>query len=804
MKKITCYKVFIILMISFFLPVFLAKDYAWAQDAQIWKRYTGAITDPNIPMLPNYGYAGYKLGTQAIPDSFNYPVFDVTHYGAVPGDANSDQAAIQAAIDAAEANGSGIVFFPPGEFLVNTDPSNTTSITITSSHIILRGSGSAPGGTVINMKNHMLLPPGNPIWAVPSMIDFTFPWSSSGTTLLAQDASRGDNFITVQDASLFQGRKYCRMEMPATTAANNQYLEGKTPRSIWSRIRNNGIDLIEFHEIESLDLTNDRVYFKDPVVDDMKVSYGWKARGFDMMEGSGLEDIHFKANFLDNFVHHKDYIHNDGWNAIKMSRAAHCWVRRSRFTNVTGVATLGHSYASSLVMLSVDGNRGHALTSTGGSTRILQGLIWDNTNNGQWHGPNMSGSASGSVVWRIEATRGRGFDLHGSFPRTNLIDLYTGVEVTGNGGFYQNLPNHLSGLTVWNQKRVGANLSSPYNFWENCSGNYCGIAIVNPIIVGYHGSTTTFVQSNVKYEESNGTRVSPASLFEAQLEHRLGARPAWIDAAIAKYNALKQEWYGASPIPGGGQETFTNLALNGWGLETYTGDNGQVWHVEAKGVSGYIDSSKGIYFQAGKTGVTSGTIAGGIASFSVKCKDLWDTGIQRKLQLLVNGAVVGSMQHTGGEIYHFSVNNINIAGDITIGIKNASSNTTNNTIAIDDISWTGYTGSSTIINSLADPPAVGPTQFQLEGPLFKVYPNPFNSTIKIQFSKYPTVRQVSLIGINGDIIFDQPMDAVGKHEIDIDLTPHKHRLSQGWYLLKIIEADRVHTLKLSKTQVTDD
>lgn len=799
MKTITNHKMPTILILFLFLPSLLMTNYTHAQEAQIWKKYTGAINDPNIPLLPNYGYAGYKLGAEAIPDSFNYPVFDVTNYGAVPNDANSDQAAIQAAIDAAGANGRGIVFFPPGEFLVNTDPNHTTSITIASSHIILKGSGSTPGGTVINMKNHMLLPPGNPTWAVPPMIDFTLPWSSSAITSLTHDADRGDHFITVGNASLFQGRKYCRMEMPATTAANSQFLEGKTPRSIWSKINNDGINLIEFHEIESIDVVNNRVYFKDPIVDDMKVSHGWKARGFDMMEGSGFEDIHFKANFLDNFVHHKDYIHNAGWNAIKMSRVAHCWVRRSRFTDVTGVASFGHAYASSMIMLLIDGNRGHTLTSTGGSTRILQGLIWDNTNNGQWHGPNMSGSASGSVVWRIEATKGRGFDLHGSFPRTNLIDLYTSVEVTGNGGAYQNLPNHVSGLTIWNQKRVGANLSAPYNFWENCGGNYCGIAIVNPIVVGYHGSTTTFVRSNVKYEESNGTKVSPASLYEAQVEHRLGARPAWMDAALTKYAALKSTWYH------GGVETFGHLTLTGWGQETYTGDNGKNWHVAAKGVSGYINSSKGIYFQSGKTGVVSDSIPGGIASFSVKCKDLWDTGNPRTIQLLINGAVVGSMNHTGSEIYDFTVNNINMAGHITMAIKNASSASTNNTIAIDDISWTSYTDPSTARNvSALNRPITASSKPQTGNPApglmnrtgLNVYPNPFYSTVKVQFGEYHTVRRILLTDIHGKIIFEQLVDEVENQEIAIDLT--RHMLSQGWYLLKITEADRLHTFKLSK------
>ena len=64
-----------------------------------------------------------------------------------------------------------------------------------------------------------------------------------------------------------------------------------------------------------------------------------------------------------------------------------------------------------------------------------------------------------------------------------------------------------------------------------------------------------------------------------------------------------------------------------------------------------------------------------------------------KLEILINGNVVGSMKHTGSEVYTFSVDNINIAGDVVIALKNASGlllslGLTDNNIAIDNISWT--------------------------------------------------------------------------------------------------------------------
>ena len=109
------------------------------------------------PIVPDFSYAGYHYFTKPIPD-VAHPIFDVTDYGAIPNDNISDQPAIISAIAAAEANGRGIVFFPPGEFLVATDADtnatgNNSSIRIRRSNMVLRGSGSRDGGTIIRQVN---------------------------------------------------------------------------------------------------------------------------------------------------------------------------------------------------------------------------------------------------------------------------------------------------------------------------------------------------------------------------------------------------------------------------------------------------------------------------------------------------------------------------------------------------------------------------------------------------------------------------------------------------------------------------
>lgn len=68
----------------------------------------------------------------------NQNVFDVTSYGASPADFNDDTLPIQAAIDAAAANGGGTVYFPQGEYDVSeslTLPRSSTA------PLVLQGEG---------------------------------------------------------------------------------------------------------------------------------------------------------------------------------------------------------------------------------------------------------------------------------------------------------------------------------------------------------------------------------------------------------------------------------------------------------------------------------------------------------------------------------------------------------------------------------------------------------------------------------------------------------------------------------------
>ncbi len=515
-----------------------------SNEALIWQKYTGAIDNPEIPTLFDYSYAGYKLGEEGIPEKFEtLKVFNVVDYGAIPNDTISDQDAIQATINAAELNGGGIVFFPPGEFLVNVKPTEANPIIITTSNIILKGSGAGKNGTIINMVDHMLQSyPDQPEWQVNYMFKFFSKKGEGKPSTIVKNANEGSFTIEVENVENFKNAKFIQLVMAPNLEAVNDALQGKPKRPHWERIIETGVTYEENHEIERV--SGHTITLKDPLINAINTDFNWIAKPFHPLENIGVEDIFFKANFKDEFVHHKDFLHDNAWSIVAMSRVANSWVRRCGFGNVTGGVSLGNSYASSILMLMFEGNSGHKLTNVSQSTRILTGLIDDVSSNGQFHGASMSHRTSGSVIWRVKNPK-QGWDSHAEFPINNLVDLYEGSKMTNHGGFHGNEPHHLKGLTLWNYKRIGKPEIN-YDFWK-MTGKYAkdmywGFSVVNPIIVGLHGSPTTFNEENLGYLESLGDFVLPGSLYEAQLKFRLKKTPKWIPETLKEWKTIKNEW----------------------------------------------------------------------------------------------------------------------------------------------------------------------------------------------------------------------------------------------------------------------
>ena len=98
------------------------------------------------------------------------------------------------------------------------------------------------------------------------------------------------------------------------------------------------------------------------------------------------------------------------------------------------------------------------------------------------------------------------------------------------GGDAVQMPNHLDDLTIWNFNNTVAYNGGKWIWWDNSSYWW---KFLPPVVVGFHGQNVDFDEEQTKYIESNGTPVQPESLYEAQLERRLGAVPGWLTALKA-------------------------------------------------------------------------------------------------------------------------------------------------------------------------------------------------------------------------------------------------------------------------------
>ncbi len=557
--------------------------------------------DKSSSMLPDFSYVGYHRGEDTIP-KVNYTVFNVVNYGAVANDTLSDRAAIEAAIAAAKANGSGIVFFPPGRFRVNEPgDSDTQSIVIDASNIVLRGSGSGAGGTELFMRRTML--PTNPAetWTVPKMF-VTKSSKSNGYSLgtISLAAKEGDFNITLTNKGSLMPGDWILLSMNSAQPSNlNLEFGNKTPSPDWS-ITTQGVKLRIYHRIKSISGNTLTLY--EPITYPISPVDAWYVFKAGAISEVGIEDIAFVGNWKDNFVHHKDWIHNSGWSMLAMSNTFDSWVRNCRFTDVNVAAGVNSGANITIKDCTITGNDGHSAITNNGGTNILFSNIVDYAS--QWHSVGISGPAMNTVLHRVTYPATTCFEAHAAQPRNTLLDnVQGGLYNSRGGGAIVNMPNHLRNLVFWNYKQTNA----PYTNFEFWPATFQWWKIPDPIIAGFTGGTS-FNSSQIRLgSEAVGLSVYPSSLYEAQFNERK-RDSTWSSSINWRYTFGKQTATFNNTDGTIGVSSFSNSTTNGF-LPIPDGANAGV----------YIRSSGNALFELdGKHGLSLNTSTlGTLSRFSV-------------------------------------------------------------------------------------------------------------------------------------------------------------------------------------------
>jgi hypothetical protein len=504
----------------------------------LWNQYVEARSSGSEPTLPDFSYAGYHHGEVPIP-TVDWPLFDVTTYGAVADDGLSDKAAIKAAVAAAAANGSGIVFFPPGRFDINVpgEPWVNDPIYVQASRIVFRGSGRGAGGTELFAERHM--DPTNPLnlWTCPYTIYFKGYGDRPGTaSAVVADSQRETHTVTVANAALFQPGDWVQLHrLDNSTQAVAEAVAPYAVEPGWTSLINNGVAVDEHHLIQSI--TGNVLTFKEPIHSVVTSNGNWSVVLFDPLEEVGVENIAFAGNWTSNFVHHASFYDDSGWSALQFANTVNAWIRKCRFTDWSVALSVAGSAAVSVTDLKIDGNPGHNALTFNNSSHCFAGMIDDTANH--WHSCGVAGTASGNVFWRSQYSPNSCYESHASQPRHTLFDAIAGGWKYGRwGGAEGNQPNHLENLVFWNYRNTGAGEPGLFQFmrWSSVYGR-----TIMPYVVGFHGNPQAWDESMIAALESNGTPVEPASLYEAQYQMRLGKPVAQL---------FYEEWTGGYGLMG--------------------------------------------------------------------------------------------------------------------------------------------------------------------------------------------------------------------------------------------------------------
>ena len=527
-----------------------AGSVGWSEgkESAHWKAFQSATDRSPAEILTDYSYAGYEHGEKGIPD-VQGPVFKVTDYGAKADDAISDEDAIRKAVAAAENAGGGVVLFPAGKFLVFADRFTAASIRIGKSGVVIRGAGSGKGGTVIRAihSGYRVGPypvpkgtkdgEGRDDWSkIPYF--FMFEGNEAGkkdggkSAAVTGAVKRGSFTIPVKSTEGFKAGDWVVLKA-GTPKLDAELMAGLQPDPTWTRIIKDGSSISELHQVK--EIQGESLILKEPVLVNLGADFEAKVSPVSLIEQVGVEDMALQGGWRGAFVHHRSALDDEGWDGIQFKGVANSWVRRCSFLNVNTGVYLRDSVACSILENRFAGNKGHYDVAIRSNCSFnMMGLTEETT--APQHGASTGNRSAGTVVWRWLMSKASTVDSHGNGPYATLIDRVDGGTMTRSGGPAPSFPNHLRWMVFWNFF-YDSDDEQPINFWNYEKGKEA--KFVKPLFVGLHGKPVALKEDSVEANECPGAPVTPESLYEAQLELRIGKLPDWVGLARKEWEKVK-------------------------------------------------------------------------------------------------------------------------------------------------------------------------------------------------------------------------------------------------------------------------
>ncbi len=493
-------------------------------------------------LLPDFSYAGYDHGLSAPPEAaaLGWTVYNVCDYGAVPDDGKSDREAFMKAYSAAigvagvrRSSAKAVIYFPEGEFIIHDSSDDlgdgtSSTFTIEAGDILIKGAGA--GRTVLRMKDENK--PANPsqMWSCPPMMTIKRTSSSSKIADVVSDSEKGGFSVVLSSVAGISEGDWVLLSLtnndPELVASE---LAPYPVEDQFTELKETGVVVVDYHQVKSV--SGNTVTFEEPLMHEVAAKWGWTVDKYSYYSNVGIEDITFKGDAKDGFVHHGSWQDDSAFRMIEFLRINNAWCRRCSFVSCSEALSFTNCANCSAYGITIGGQRGHTAVHAQNSSRVFIGNVLDasSSGKGQFHGAGVAGRAIGTVLWRNRYGSDSCFESHASQPRATLVDACDGGWIDNRQGGDSGLqPNHLDDLVIWNFNASAVSaMASNWTWWKTDSKYW---RFLPPVIVGWHGLYCNFVQSSCKVDSSHGTEVEPGSLYEAQLKARLGYVPSWLNS----------------------------------------------------------------------------------------------------------------------------------------------------------------------------------------------------------------------------------------------------------------------------------
>lgn len=487
-----------------------------AQHSALWgtsgERWTPASR------LPDFSYAGYHRGEAPVPN--RKATLNVKDFGAVGDGTTDDTAAFQKAIAAAKG---GVIRIPPGRYQI------TDFLTIRDRGTVLQGAGWDESVLHFPIPLNTI----KPNWGATTSGRRTSNYSWSGGFIqvlgslsrqpIAQvtaPAERGGQALSVSSCDKLEVGDDVVLRLNDTAGkslAHHLYAGDPGPLDQLKGTRESFAC-----RVTKVDAAAGRIEFDRPLRTDVRLEWGPALfPAASSVEEVGIEDLGFDYPNTPYRGHFTEL----GYNAIAISGARNCWVRRVGIHNSdSGMFISGVNITVEDISITSDRPieksrkaTGHHGITLGGQDNLLRDFEFQTR---FMHDITMTRGSAGNVV-----TVGQGIDLcfdhHKYGPHANLfcdLDLGQGSRMFQSGGG-ADLGRHSAAYeTFWNIRAKQAQ-SWPTGW---------GPDLMNFVGVQSNGTSETGA-SGRWFEAIDPARLRPANLYDAQLARRLGSgqmRPA--------------------------------------------------------------------------------------------------------------------------------------------------------------------------------------------------------------------------------------------------------------------------------------